>query len=51
MSPEISTITTRRHQMFPVLNEQELQRIRRFGEPRTFEPGESLAAAGRRSAG
>jgi len=51
MSPEISTITTRRHQMFPVLNEQELQRIKRFGELRTFEPGESLAAAGRRSAG
>ncbi|MGN6452481.1 MAG: FAD-dependent oxidoreductase [Steroidobacteraceae bacterium] len=51
MSPAISTITTRRHQMFPVLNAQELQRIKRFGEPRTFEPGESLAAAGRRSAG
>jgi len=51
MSPEISTITTRRHQMFPVLNEQELQLIKRFGELRTFEPGESLAAAGRRSAG
>lgn len=51
MSPDISTFTTRRHQMFPVLDEHELQRVQRFGEVRTFKPGESLAAAGQRSAG
>jgi len=51
MSPEISTLTTRRHQVFPVLEEQEVQRLARFGERRTFEPGENLATAGRRSEG
>jgi thioredoxin reductase (NADPH) len=51
MSPEISTLTTRRHQVFPVLEEPEVQRLMRFGEPRTFEPGDNLATAGRRSEG
>jgi thioredoxin reductase (NADPH) len=51
MSPEMSTLTTRRHQVFPVLEEQEVQRLARFGEPRSFEPGENLATAGRRSEG
>ena len=51
MSPEMSTLTTRRHQVFPVLEEQEVQRLARFGEQRTFEPGENLATAGRRSEG
>ncbi|HEY1874443.1 MAG TPA: FAD-dependent oxidoreductase [Steroidobacteraceae bacterium] len=51
MPPEMSTLTTRRHQVFPVLEEQEVQRLARFGEQRTFEPGENLASAGRRSEG
>ena len=51
MPPEISTLATRRHQLFPVLEEQEVQRIRRFGEVCTFEPDEYLATAGRRSQG
>jgi thioredoxin reductase (NADPH) len=51
MSPEASTLATRRHQVFPVLDAQEVQRVTRFGEQRTFEPGESLATAGRRSEG
>jgi len=51
MSPEVSTLTTRRHQVFPVLDEQEVQRLTRFGEPRSFESGEYLATAGRHSAG
>jgi len=51
MSPGISTLTTRRHQMFPVLDAQDMQRVGGFGELRTFESGESLAAAGQRSAG
>jgi thioredoxin reductase (NADPH) len=51
MSPEVSTLATRRHQTFPVLDAQELQRVRRFGEPRHFEAGENLATAGQRSQG
>jgi len=51
MSPEMSTLATRRHQVFPVLEEQEVHRLARFGEQRTFEPGENLATAGRRSEG
>ena len=51
MASDVSTLTTRRHQMFPILDAQELQRVRRFGEPRNFEPGDSLATAGRRSEG
>jgi len=51
MPPEISTLTTRRHQVFPVLEEAEVQRLARFGEPRSFESGEYLATAGRHSPG
>jgi thioredoxin reductase (NADPH) len=51
MSREVSTLATRRHQIFPVLEAQEMQRVRRFGELRNFAPGESLAAAGRHSEG
>ena len=51
MAPEVSTLTTRRHQVFPVLDAQEMQRVRRFGELRTFAPDENLASAGRRSEG
>jgi thioredoxin reductase (NADPH) len=51
MSPEVSTLATRRHQVFPVLDAQEVQRVRRFGEPRTFEAGQHLATAGQRSEG
>jgi thioredoxin reductase (NADPH) len=51
MSREVSTLATRRHQMFPVLEAQEMQRVRRFGEPRDFVAGESLATAGRHSEG
>jgi thioredoxin reductase (NADPH) len=51
MAREVSTLATRRHQMFPVLEAQEMQRVRRFGELRNFAPGESLATAGRHSEG
>ena len=51
MAPEVSTLTTRRHQVFPVLDAQEMQRVRRFGELHTFAPDENLASAGRRSEG
>jgi thioredoxin reductase (NADPH) len=37
---------SRRHQMFPVLTEAEIARVRRFGEPRRYASGERLLAAG-----
>ena len=51
MPPEMSTLATRRHQVFPVLEAQEMERVRRFGEPRAFAADENLATAGRRSEG
>src|SRR5215831_857401 len=51
MAPELSTLETRRHQIFPVLEPQEVERLRRIGELHTFAKGESLASAGQRSLG
>ena len=51
MPAEMSTLATRRHQVFPVLEAQEIQRIRRFGELHNFAPDENLARAGQRSEG
>jgi thioredoxin reductase (NADPH) len=51
MSPEVSTLSTRRDQVFPVLDAQDLQRVKRFGELHSFEDGEYLATAGKRSEG
>ena len=51
MSPEVSTLSTRRHQVFPVLDAQEMQRVRRFGELHNFEDALYLATAGKRSEG
>ena len=41
-----STIDTRRHQMFPMLEPAEIERLRRFGEVRSFATGEPLAKVG-----
>jgi thioredoxin reductase (NADPH) len=41
-----SIIDTRRHQMFPVLEPAEIERVRRFGEVRTYGAGEALAKVG-----
>ncbi|HEY1906974.1 MAG TPA: FAD-dependent oxidoreductase [Myxococcaceae bacterium] len=38
-------------QMFPVLTAAEIERVRRFGEVRRFQPGEPLARVGRPSPG
>jgi thioredoxin reductase (NADPH) len=46
-----ATLTTRRHQIFPVLDADEMQRVRRFGTLRNFEAGEALATAGQHSPG
>jgi thioredoxin reductase (NADPH) len=47
MPEEQSILETRRHQMFPTLEPAEIDRLRRFGEARTFAPGEALATAGK----
>jgi thioredoxin reductase (NADPH) len=46
MATRRSIIDTRREQMFPTLEPAEITRLRRFGEPRTYSPGERLASAG-----
>jgi thioredoxin reductase (NADPH) len=51
MALDTSLLATRSHQTFPVLDPQEMERVRRFGVLRTFENGEALATAGRRSPG
>ena len=35
---------TRRHQMFPVLEPMEIERVRRFGKVRSYGTGEALSA-------
>jgi thioredoxin reductase (NADPH) len=45
-APTQSIIETRRHQMFPVLEPQEIERVRRFGEARSYKAGEALAKVG-----
>ncbi len=44
--PAPSTMDSRREQMFPVLDALEIQRLRRFGQPRSYGPGEALIKAG-----
>jgi thioredoxin reductase (NADPH) len=44
--PTQSIIETRRHQMFPVLEPQEIERLRRFGEVRSYEADEALVRVG-----
>jgi thioredoxin reductase (NADPH) len=39
-------IETRRDQMFPILEASEIERLRRFGEPRSYRPAEAIATAG-----
>ena len=46
MSTSSSIIDTRRHQMFPVLEPAEIERVRRFGEVRSYGAGEALAKVG-----
>jgi thioredoxin reductase (NADPH) len=41
-----SVLDTRRDQMFPVLNPADVDRLRRFGESRTYADGEYLAKTG-----
>jgi thioredoxin reductase (NADPH) len=41
-----SIIDTRRHQMFPTLERAEIERVRRFGEVRSYAAGQALAKVG-----
>src|SRR6266446_1879107 len=45
-APTQSIIDTRRHQMFPVLEPAEIERVRRFGKVRSYGAGEALAKIG-----
>ena len=48
MTEDLRPITeTRRDQMFPSLNEAEIDRLRRFGDPRGYGAGELIVRAGR----
>src|SRR5262249_19567063 len=46
MSTSPSIIDTRRHQMFPVLETFEVERVRRFGKVRSYGDGAALAKVG-----
>src|SRR5947207_6425464 len=41
-----SIIDTRRHQMFPVLEATDIERVRRFGKVRAYRAGEALVEVG-----
>jgi thioredoxin reductase (NADPH) len=45
------TIETRYHQMFPILQPAEIERLRRFGTMRTYGAGERVVTAGEPSPG
>ena len=52
MAPSPAPIAqARREQTFPTLDETEVERLRRFGEPATFAAGEAIARAGAASRG
>jgi thioredoxin reductase (NADPH) len=45
------TIAKRREQMFPVVDPHEIDRVRRFGNLKSFSPGDALATIGKVGAG
>ena len=49
--PEVTEVETRTHQMFPVLDEADIARVRRFGEPQHCPGGSCLFRAGDAPAG
>src|SRR5918911_5495336 len=51
VGPARSTFETRYEQMFPVLAATEIERLRRFGEHRTYAKGERLVTTGEVSPG
>ncbi|TPL93971.1 cyclic nucleotide-binding domain-containing thioredoxin-disulfide reductase [Mesorhizobium sp. B2-3-12] len=52
MAPSVSpTIAARRDQMFPILGDTDVERMRRFGEARTYAAGDPVVTAGEVSPG
>ncbi|TPN83581.1 cyclic nucleotide-binding domain-containing protein [Mesorhizobium sp. CU2] len=52
MAPVVSpTIANRRDQMFPILTDADIERMRRFGEARSYAAGEHMVTAGTVSPG
>ena len=52
MAPSVSpTIAARRDQMFPILSDADIERMRRFGEARTYAAGDHIVTAGTVSPG
>ncbi len=52
MAPTVSpTIVARRDQMFPVLDDADIERMRRFGEARSYVSGDHIVTAGEVSPG
>src|SRR5258708_37786845 len=49
--PPRSIIDTRRDQMFPVLEPEEIERVSRFGEVLSYQPGDAIVTVGRVSPG
>ena len=45
-APNRSVIESRRGQMFPILEPAEVDRLRRFGEPRSYAAGDALVRIG-----
>jgi thioredoxin reductase (NADPH) len=45
-APPSLFIDTRRHQMFPILEVEEIKRMRRFGAVRFYRAGRALMAVG-----
>jgi len=46
MADKASVLETRRHQMFPHLDDHDIARLRRFGEVRHFADGDAIMKAG-----
>ena len=46
MTAQTSVLETRRHQMFPQLDDRDFSRLRRFGEVCQFKDGEAIMKAG-----
>ncbi|AZO20814.1 cyclic nucleotide-binding domain-containing protein [Mesorhizobium sp. M1E.F.Ca.ET.045.02.1.1] len=52
MAPSVSpTIAARRDQMFPILTDADIERMRRFGEARAYDAAEPIVTAGSVSPG
>lgn len=50
-SEKQSTIAKRSERMFPVLEPHEIERVRRFGDLKSFNAGDALAEVGKVGAG